>query len=71
MAPYRPDTAKYCSCMASRFDELSEAEVGQMAKENSDYMPAAAAAKQKGLPLPKRPPALDQMKAFDEACAAP
>jgi len=71
MAPYRPNTAKYCACMASRFDELSETELGQMAKENSDYMPAAAAAKQKGLPLPKRTPALDQMKAFDEACAAP
>ncbi|MEJ0084812.1 MAG: hypothetical protein WDO72_03980 [Pseudomonadota bacterium] len=71
MAPYRPNTAKYCSCMAGRFDELSEAELSQMAKENAQYMPAAAAAKQKGLPLPKRTPALDQMKAFDEACAAP
>jgi len=71
MAPYRPNTAKYCQCMASRFGELSAAELSQMAKENSEYMPAAAAAKQKGLPLPKRTPALDQMKAFDEACAAP
>jgi hypothetical protein len=71
MAPYRPNTARYCSCMASRFDELTAAELGQMAKENAEYMPAAAAARQKGLPLPKRTPALDQMKAFDEACAAP
>ena len=71
LAGYRRNPAPYCACMWSRLDELSEQELSQIAKENAAYMPAAAAAKQKGLPLPKRPPALDQLKAFDEACAAP
>jgi len=68
---YRRNPAPYCACMWSRLDELSEQELSQIARENAAYMPAATEARKKGLPLPKRPPALDQMKALDEACAAP
>ena len=70
MAPYRPSTARYCSCMDAKMNELSETQLGQMAKENAAYMPVAAEAQKKGLPLPKRPPALEQMRTFDTACAA-
>jgi hypothetical protein len=66
---YRRTPLEYCGCMKSRLDELTESELSQIAKDNAAYVPAATEARKKGLPLPKRPAALDQMKAFDEACS--
>lgn len=66
-----PDSAKYCQCMSEQLSKLSARAAAALGLAYSDYLPAAADAKQKGLPAPVPAPILKKFLADERACRVP
>ena len=64
----KPNSAKYCSCMANYIDGVSDMEAAQIGLESSQYIPLLAEANKHGQPPPKMPSAFKNFMAMDSIC---
>jgi hypothetical protein len=71
LAAQKKDSEAYCSCMALSLKKFTEAEVVQLSLEMSDYIPAAADAKKRGVAEPERPALFRRFMSMDESCTDP
>lgn len=70
-AKTRPNSAKYCRCMAGVVAKLPDAEFITLAAALKSYGALADAAAKKGLPAPEPAPEAKQFVADERACRAP
>jgi hypothetical protein len=64
------DERKYCACMKEVVSGYTEATTAAIAADASEYLPLAAEAEQKAVPVPPRPPALEAYYQADLGCKA-
>lgn len=64
----KPNSAKYCSCMANYIDGVSDMEAAQIGLESSKYIPLLAESNKRGQPPPKMPNAFKNFMAMDSIC---
>lgn len=65
----KPNSAKYCSCMANYIDGISDMEAAQIGLESSKYIPLLAESNKRGLPPPKTPSAFKNFMTMDSICS--
>ena len=65
----KPNSAKYCSCMANHIDGISDTEAAQIGLESSKYIPLLAESNKRGQPPPKMPSAFKNFMAMDSICS--
>ncbi|HTV51927.1 MAG TPA: hypothetical protein VME21_12115 [Steroidobacteraceae bacterium] len=70
-ASHLPDSGKYCRCVSEKLSRLPGAAAAALGLAYSDYMPAAAEARQKGQPAPEPAPILKKFLADERACRVP
>lgn len=64
----KPNSAKYCSCMANYINGISDAEAAQLGLESAKYIPLLAEANKRELPPPNMPTAFKNFMAMDSIC---
>lgn len=64
----KPNSSKYCSCMANYIDGVSDMEAAQIGLESSKYIPLLAESNKRGQPPPKMPAAFKNFMAMDSIC---
>jgi hypothetical protein len=70
MAKFRKNSALYCQCMLDSLNALPDADIAQMGKESSEYIPKAVEAKKRNAPPPAKPPAVQRFTSMDAMCTA-
>jgi len=65
----KPNSAKYCSCMANYIDGVSDMEAAQIGLESSQYIPLLEESNKRGQPPPKMPSAFKNFMAMDSICS--
>lgn len=65
----KQNSMKYCSCMASYINGISDSEAAQIGLESSKYIPLLAEASKRGEPPPNVPPAFKGFMAMDSICS--
>lgn len=58
----------YCSCMSSKLADISDAEIAEIGRASSEYVPLAAEAEKVGRSAPVKPLALEKFGAFEMSC---
>ncbi|MEY4560949.1 MAG: hypothetical protein RLZZ618_226 [Pseudomonadota bacterium] len=62
------NSEKFCACMFDRIKEIPEENFFEIGLAMADYLSEAATAKERGLPAPAQPAALNQFSAIDASC---
>lgn len=62
------EAGRFCPCMQTVLNELSESEITQLGLESADYLPRLAQAQRDGSPPPKTPALLGQFMDRQESC---